>query len=1370
VRFSLDPGGDVEVPDGITLGRCRVGLAALAAGWPADTPLSVDGRLLADDQVAGAEPWVAGTLLGPGPGLRDPVARAAAAPWHLAVVGGPDAGAVGVPDQRGVLQVGRRTAPGGGQVTTEEDRPDRTPGLLLLGDPAVSRGHLVLRERRGAGPPRWRVQDDGSVNGTLLLKASVRGRPSRAIGRRSRAVHPADRLVVGATTLELRRHAAAGDPEGGPPRRTAVGPSTGRPRGADPDHPSGGAPPQDGAGEARRPADRPAGMLGWAVPLAGAVALVAITRSPVGLVLALGAVGPAVTWLWGRRRPRGGRARPWVLAPDPAATAISLADPARPPGAAASPAAPWLDLAAAGLAVVGPRRAVMATAHGLLGAALAADDDLALAVLQPAEQDAQWAWCRWLEDSPRPGWPRVARDATTAAAVLGATHETPGGEHDPGAPTHLVVSDGSDPWRTSLHRWWSTGRGHRDGLLLLEESGDAVPAWCRWVLRVGGGQPMLDGPGGRRVVEVPTAPAGWIEAQARQFVARGRRSAGGPGRLPARVGLAMLGLPGDAAAVRRAWQATEATTSTGLVARIGVAAPAGPVAPVDLDLLADGPHALIAGTTGSGKSELLQALVLSLALRYPPSRLALVLVDFKGGAGLGRCGELPHVVGKVTDLDPVEAGRALDGLRAELRRREQLLAAHGVGDLEDLRALTTAPPRLVVVVDELKALVEDLPDFVPRLVRVAAQGRSLGIHLVLATQRPSGVVDAQLRANVAVRICLRVADTADSTDVVDRPDAAAIPVDLPGRAVLRCGPGPVRLVQTAWPALAPADGPGDRGLASVDGPGDRGLASVDDGRAGPSQAPAGREPVVRRALPWGAWPHDPPVRTDHAEHLVCAIRDAARGRPSPDRLWLPPLPATLDLAALGPVAPGVLPFGLVDRPADQGQHPLGWDPRTGPLLVAGGPASGRTTALTTLAVAALDRGWHVHAVLGRAGQQLWPALDPDPTTHPGLGTVVTVEDPRRLARLLTVLANAGPATVPRLLVVDDVDAVRAALARLPRGAPPDLLDLAVRAGTRPGLAVALSGAPSDLVRLLTLAGTRVVLAVPDPHDDALLGVPRTMAGGRGAPGRGIVVGADPARCQVAVAGLPAWARAGHATGHRPVRLAELPLVAALAPRLPGAPPDAPSAAGQHPAVATPQGPTATVEEVVLGPGGDDGAPVVVGLGAGLLVVGPAGSGRSTALAAVAARLPVDRTVTVPPDVDPARLVDLLAPGRHGRVLVLDDLDLLLRARPGLEDILTGPAGAPLDPGVPRLVAAARTDRAAAAYRGPLADLRSSAPVLVLSPLAPGSVDVAGCELWPVVDPAWPDHPGRGALVDRGRAVPVQVAPAANPPGSGAAAP
>ncbi|MBK8867262.1 MAG: hypothetical protein IPN45_04185 [Actinomycetales bacterium] len=162
-----------------------------------------------------------------------------------------------------------------------------------------------------------------------------------------------------------------------------------------------------------------------------------------------------------------------------------------------------------------------------------------------------------------------------------------------------------------------------------------------------------------------------------------------------------------------------------------------------VDLRSEGPHALVGGTTGSGKSELLQAWILGMAAAHSPQRVTFLLVDYKGGSAFRECANLPHTLGDVvTDLSPHLVRRALISLSAELRYREHLLATYKAKDLIELerRGEVNAPPSLVIIVDEFAALVQEVPDFVDGMVNVAQRGRSLGLHLILATQRPAGVI------------------------------------------------------------------------------------------------------------------------------------------------------------------------------------------------------------------------------------------------------------------------------------------------------------------------------------------------------------------------------------------------------------------------------------------------------------------------------------------------------------------------------------------------------------------------------------------------------------------------------------------------------
>ncbi|MBG0719495.1 cell division protein FtsK, partial [Microbacterium sp. 2C] len=242
---------------------------------------------------------------------------------------------------------------------------------------------------------------------------------------------------------------------------------------------------------------------------------------------------------------------------------------------------------------------------------------------------------------------------------------------------------------------------------------------------------------------------------------------------------ATLGQRLDAAV---AWEdLPEAAAPGSLAAVVGVSGGE----PVTLDLVADGPHAVVIGVTGSGKSELLTTWILGMCRSRSPREVSFLLVDFKGGRTFDALAALPHVTGVLTDLDEERALRAVESLRAEIRHRERVLEAAGARDVAEAG---DALARLVIVVDEYAALVSVHPGLHDLFADIAARGRALGMHLVLASQRAAGAFRDGVLANAPLRIALRVTDAADSRAILGQDDAARLPGTpaTRGTALIRC--------------------------------------------------------------------------------------------------------------------------------------------------------------------------------------------------------------------------------------------------------------------------------------------------------------------------------------------------------------------------------------------------------------------------------------------------------------------------------------------------------------------------------------------------------------------------------------------------------
>ncbi len=452
------------------------------------------------------------------------------------------------------------------------------------------------------------------------------------------------------------------------------------------------------------------------------------------------------------------------------------------------PAAPLtLDLSGRVLGLVGDRVNALELGRGLLcsAAVLHGPSDLAVAVV--TDRPADWDWVKWLPHvmvAPTDRRRLLAGDAIETVAVLDWIATRPGAGQQ--RPVVLVVVDRgplTDPPGLAVRRVLGGATGDMAGIVLADGADD-LPAECTDLVDCGHRRARLTTGEG----SMELAPAG-VVAPVAVTLARGLASYRDPDQVDPGAGLPravrLLEAAGSAGPSSEELIGRWSDGGAGLDAVLGVTA----TGPMHIDLAAAGPHALVAGTTGSGKSELLRTLVASLALAHDPEQVNFVLVDYKGGSAFDAAVHLPHTVGLVTDLDGGLADRALRCLEAELRHRERELRTLGAPDIERFRALGGRLPRMVIVVDELAALARELPRFVGSLVDIAARGRSLGIHLVLATQRPAGVVSDAIRANTDIRVALRVTDRADSTDVLGDPAAAAIGRDLPGRG---------------WPASAPA--------------------------------------------------------------------------------------------------------------------------------------------------------------------------------------------------------------------------------------------------------------------------------------------------------------------------------------------------------------------------------------------------------------------------------------------------------------------------------------------------------------------------------------------------------------------------------------
>ncbi|MDO9396393.1 MAG: FtsK/SpoIIIE domain-containing protein [Herbiconiux sp.] len=637
--------------------------------------------------------------------------------------------------------------------------------------------------------------------------------------------------------------------------------------------------------------------------------------------------------------------------------------------------------------------------------------------------------------------------------------------------------------------------------------------------------------------------------------------------------------------------------------------------PFYLDIRNQGPHALVGGTTGAGKSEFLQSWVLGMAAAHSPDRATFLFVDYKGGAAFADCVGLPHTVGLVTDLSPHLVRRALTSLRAELRYREHLLNRKKAKDLVSLEKTgdPDTPPSLLIVVDEFAALVQEVPEFVDGVVDVAQRGRSLGLHLILATQRPAGVIKDNLRANTNLRIALRMADADDSSDILGDPMAAYFDQSIPGRGAAKTGPGRLAAFQTGYAG----------GWTTNEPPRPRiDLVEMDFGSGAVWEAPEVEAPVLADPGP-----------TDIAR-LVSSIRTAAKMAdiPTPRKPWLDELAAVYDFSLLpNPRTDERLLLGVIDDPASQSQPTVFYEPdRDGNMAVYGTGGSGKSATLRTIAVSAAvtPRGGPVHVYgldFGSSGLSMLEEL-------PHVGAIISGDDEERVIRLLRMLRDlvddrsvrysgvragsigeyrqiANAPDEPRILVlVDGIGAFREQYEFGGHSAWFTTFSQIATDGRQVGVHIVIAGDRPNSVpaSLGSTVQRRLVLRMANEDDYALVNAPKDTLSAVSPPGRGVMEGNE---VQIAVLG---------ADSNVAVQAREIAKLAEAMTRQ-GVTPAAPV---RTLADAIPFGslPAVAGGDPVIGVRDDTLGPFSFAPRGAMLVAGSAGSGRSTALASIATAL------------------------------------------------------------------------------------------------------------------------------------------------------
>lgn len=1077
---------------------------------------------------------------------------------------------------------------------------------------------------------------------------------------------------------------------------------------------------------------------------------------------------------------------------------------------------PFAELGVVGIAGDRPRAVSTTRWMAAQAAVLHSPRDLSLVVLSSAQDAAeQWSWTQWLpHTSPQQGQNCVALMGTDAESISRRVTEllnelqhrqAMAKEHGgvnalrPDSQV-LLILDGARLLRRVPGVPQLLQEGPAVGIfaLCVDDDERLLPEECRTAVCWTPDSPTrvhLRGYGYEAVGQIlaDQVSTAWCERVARALApVRDVSRDDADSALPTAARLLnLIEMPNPAGAdIARIWQRGGSTT----VAPIGIAADG----PFVLDIRRDGPHALIAGTTGAGKSELLQTIITSLAVGNTPDALNFVLIDYKGGSAFLDCSRLPHTVGMVSDLDAHLTERALASLAAELRRREEILFKAETKDIEDyndarrLRPELEPMPRLMLVIDEFASLVAELPDFIAGLVDIARRGRSLGVHLMLATQRPAGVVSADIRANTNLRIALRVTNGEESRDVIDAGDSGNISKATPGRCYVRSGAQSLVGVQTA---------------------------RIGGRRPGVGAAPQ----VTVNLLNWTAYGHPPPraaaddgddgtMVTDLAV-LVDAIADGAKqlGCATPRSPWLPPIPNQVQLTELPELPPTPvgadtvrpIAFGLTDLPAEQARASLALDLADGEhLMIAGGPRSGRSTALRTIAGAVAQNcspsDVHIYGI-DCGANALLPL-----TTLPHCGAVVTREQMARVDRLLgrllaevgrrqLLLAEKGQSSAAEqraaadpadrlpwmVIVFDGWDAFRLAFENYDYGRLVESAKRIFREGAAVGVKVVLGVDRSGLMgEVASSFSERLVLRLADPQDYSFAGimpkdVPKEVPSGRALKGTDegvqesqIALLAENPNGQAQVAALQEIARTAVQTWPRPP-VEQRPIrVDVLPARI-----KASEAVALQPDFVPPSELWA-----LFAAGGDELSPLGMDLeesGPGFVISGPPKSGRSSSLVAATMSLLQRGTevILVTPRRSPLREFDsedgvlgslnadssseeleaLTQSARGPYVIVVDDAELIYDTP--LDEALEEEIRRGMDGGLGVIMAGA-VDTLSSQYRGSVVQARKSRNGLLLSPQ--GSADGEMFNIRITANSATGGPTGRGLFVRGGEAMPAQA--------------